>query len=74
MRTLVNLTFLAGFVVAAILPTTCLVQTLVDSDFFKGDFAALGWKARGDWDIFTYPKEAANNPGPLARFAANKPD
>jgi hypothetical protein len=24
--------------------------------------------------VFTYPKEAANNPGAVARFAANKPD
>jgi hypothetical protein len=37
-------------------------------------FAALGWKANGDWDVFTYPKEAVNNPGAVARFAANKPD
>ena len=53
---------------------TCLAQTVIDADFSKGDFAALGWKARGDWDVFTYAKGAANNPGALARFAANKPD
>src|SRR5579872_4033956 len=51
----------------------CFAQTLVDADFSRGDFAALGWKAKRDWDIFTYPQEAANNPGALARFAANKP-
>ncbi len=62
------------FVLAGITPAICLAQTIVDSDFSKGDFAALGWKAKGDWDVFTYPKESANNPGPVARFAANKPD
>ncbi|HEY2253411.1 MAG TPA: hypothetical protein VGH74_20195, partial [Planctomycetaceae bacterium] len=49
-------------------------QTVVDADFSKGDFAAFGWKAKGNWDVFTYPKEAAKNPGALARFAANKPE
>jgi hypothetical protein len=52
----------------------CSAQILIDTDFSRGSFAALGWKASGDWDIFTYPKESANNPGPVARFAANKPD
>ncbi len=47
---------------------------MIDTDFSKGSFAALGWKASGDWDVFTHPKESANNPGPVARFAANKPD
>jgi hypothetical protein len=62
------------FLVAGFAPTTCLAQTVVNSDFSKGDFAALGWKAKGDWDVFRYPKEAANNPGPVARFAARKPN
>jgi hypothetical protein len=62
------------FVLAGIVPTICMAQTVVDSDFSKGDFAALGWKAKGDWDVFTYPKQSANNPGAVARFAANKPD
>jgi hypothetical protein len=62
------------FVAASFIPTACLAQTLIDSDFSKGDFTALGWKAKGDWDVFKYPPEAANNPGPVARFAANKPD
>ncbi len=52
----------------------CEAQTIVDSDFSTGDFAALGWKVKGAWDVFRYPTEAANNPGPVARFAANKPD
>jgi hypothetical protein len=49
-------------------------QTVVDTDFAKGTFAALGWIAKGDWDVFRYPKGSANNPGPVARFAANKPN
>jgi hypothetical protein len=51
----------------------CRADTLVDTDFSKGDFQKLGWKADGAWDIFTYPADK-NNPGPVARFAANKPD
>jgi hypothetical protein len=63
-----------GFVVGvAFSQTICLAQTVIDSDFSKGDFAALGWKAKGAWDVFTYPKEAAHNPGPVARFPAHKP-
>jgi hypothetical protein len=54
--------------------TSCLAETLIDTDFSRGDFAALGWQAKGDWDIFTYPKESARNAGPVARFAAHKPD
>jgi hypothetical protein len=64
----------ALFVAAAFAQSTCEAQTLVDSDFSKGDFAALGWNAKGDWDVFLYPKQAANNPGRVARFGANKPD
>jgi hypothetical protein len=52
---------------------TCRAQTIVNSDFSKGDFAALGWKADGAWDVFMYPKEVANNPGCVARFGANMP-
>jgi hypothetical protein len=66
---------IALFLVATVsAPTDCLAQTVIDSDFSKGDFAAHGWKAKGDWDIFKYLKEADNNPGLVARFAANKPD
>lgn len=64
---LVVLTLLAGFV-----QSDCLAETLIDADFSKGDFAALGWRAEGDWDIIEYPQEAANNPGRVARFPANK--
>ncbi len=62
------------FLAAGFAPSTCLAQTLINADFSKGDFTALGWKVKGDWDVFQYPKEAANNPGLLARFAANKPN
>lgn len=48
-------------------------KPLVDADFSKGDFAALGWEAKGDWDVFTPPPKTANDPGPVARFPANKP-
>src|SRR5258708_6545719 len=52
--------------------STSLAQTVIDADFSKGDFAALGWKAEGAWNVFTYPN-VAKNPGAVARFAANKP-
>lgn len=48
-------------------------QTLLESDFAKGDLASLGWKASGTCDVFAYPKETAHNPGPIARFPARKP-
>jgi hypothetical protein len=62
------------FVVVGFAQTTCPAQPVLNSDFSKGEFAALGWKAKGDWDVFRYPKEAANNPGLVARFAANRPN
>ena len=61
------------FLLAALAGTICHAQTIIDADFSKGDFAAQGWQAQGDWDVFEYPKESANNPGAVARFAANKP-
>jgi hypothetical protein len=64
----------ALFVLAGSAETICLAQTVIDADFSKGGFAASGWRANGAWDVHTYPKEAANNPGAVARFAANKPD
>jgi hypothetical protein len=60
-------------VVVGFAQMTCPAQTVIDSDFSRGDFAALGWEPKGDWDVFRYPKEAANNPGPVARFPARKP-
>src|SRR5579859_4334392 len=69
---LLSLVLAAAFITG--ISTICLGQTLIDSDFSKGDFAALGWKATGGWDVFTYPQEVANNPGPVARLPANKPD
>jgi hypothetical protein len=57
------------------LPTTGRAQApVIDSDFAKGDFQALGWQAKGDWDVTRYQKDLANSPGTVARFAANKPD
>jgi hypothetical protein len=64
----------ALFVFVGAAGTICLAATVVDADFSKAEFAALDWRANGDWDVFTYPKEAVNNPGAVARFAANKPD
>jgi len=66
---------MALFVVAiGVAPANCQAQTVVDTDFSKGDFEALGWKAKGDWDVYAYPRQAADNPGLVARFAANKPN
>jgi hypothetical protein len=62
------------FALTGLAPTASSAQTLIDADFSKGDFAALGWKVRGDWDVFAYPAEAAQNPGNVARFAAGKPN
>ncbi len=64
----------AFLAMASFVQSICLAQTVVDADFSTEDFTALGWKAKGDWDVFTYPKEAAGNLGSAARFAANKPD
>jgi hypothetical protein len=63
----------ALFVAVGLAQRACRAQTVVSADFSRGDFAALGWKAEGGWDLFRYPKEAANNPGRVARFGANKP-
>lgn len=61
-----------GFFV--LLSTIASAQTIVETDFSEKSLADQGWKATGDWEAFHYPKEAANNPGVVARFAANKPD
>ncbi|HWB08083.1 MAG TPA: hypothetical protein VG826_02475 [Pirellulales bacterium] len=63
----------AFLALASFSPAACPAETVVDSDFFKGGFASLGWKAEGAWDIFRYPSDPSKNPGPVARFAANKP-
>ncbi len=69
-------TRLAMVLLLAGLPgSACQAQSmLINSDFSRGDFKTLGWQVQGDWDLFQYPKNAANNPGTVARFAANKPD
>jgi hypothetical protein len=64
----------ALFVVLAFSRATSTPQPVVNSDFSKADFAALGWTVKGDWDVFQYPKEAANNPGRVARYPAHKPN
>jgi hypothetical protein len=64
-----------GFLVVVVFSqTVCLAQTVIDADFSRGGIAALGWEAKGDWDVFTYPKETPHNPGPVARLAARKGD
>ena len=63
----------AAFSAVIFLNATGEAETIIDSDFSRGGFDALGWKSEGDWDVFRYPGEA-NNPGPIARFAANRPD
>ncbi len=55
-------------------PARAETGLVIDSDFSKGGFAALGWEARGAWDVFTHPPKTANDPGPVARFPANKGD
>jgi hypothetical protein len=74
MRASLAVKVLGIIVVMGFSQTMGQAQTVIDSDFSKGNFAALGWKAKGDWDIFQYPKEAVHNPGPVARFAVHKPD
>lgn len=73
MRATLKSTTAALFVAIVFAETISLGQTIVDSDFSQGSFADLGWQAKGDWDVYRYPDEAANNPGRLARLAANKP-
>ena len=64
-----------AFLAAAIFCRSALpAQTIVDVDFSRGNFAALGWTVKGDWDVFTYPKKGGGEPVVAARFAANKPD
>ena len=65
---------LVGIAVVVCGQAVCQAQTVIHSDFAKGDLAAQGWKVKGDWDVHRYPKKVANNPGAVARFAANKPD
>jgi hypothetical protein len=65
---------IAVFIVVGMSQTCSLAQTAINSDFASGDFKSLGWKATSDWDVFQYPKEAANNPGRVARFPAHKPN
>jgi hypothetical protein len=74
MRTIAAAHVIVIFIVLGFAQAPCLAQTVINSDFARGNFDALGWKAKGAWDLFRYPKEAANNPGLVARFPANKPN
>jgi hypothetical protein len=65
---------LVFFAVTSFTGAKCFAQSIVDSDFSKGDLTALGWRIKGAWDVFMYPKEAGKNPGIIARFGANQPD
>jgi hypothetical protein len=64
----------ASITLVALAQTACQAQTVINSDFSKGDFAAQAWNVKGDWSVHQYPKKLAKNPGAVARFAANKPD
>ena len=33
----------------------CRADTVVETDFAKGDFQKLGWRVEGAWEVFTYP-------------------
>ena len=70
MKTSAISTVILVSIASACIQTTCFAEAVFESDFSEGDFAALGWKSKGGWDVFTYPKETANNPGAVALFAA----
>ncbi len=74
MKFLLLASAVTAVVIIGLAPTACRAETIIDSDFSQGDLASLGWKADGAWGIFRYPAEITNNPGPVARFAANEPD
>ncbi|HZY87969.1 MAG TPA: hypothetical protein VFE78_24250, partial [Gemmataceae bacterium] len=74
MRAVLTARAVVVFAAAGLAQPAGRAQTVIDADFSKGDFAALSWKAKGAWDVFEYPKEAANNPGRVARFGAHKPN
>jgi hypothetical protein len=55
--------------------TSCWAGDVVfETDFAEGDIASQGWVVEGDWIVTTYPAPEGKNPGPVVRFAANKPD
>ncbi|MFA7342758.1 MAG: hypothetical protein WC003_00505 [Terrimicrobiaceae bacterium] len=48
---------------------------ILNSDFSKGSFEALGWTPKGEWEIVDYAVKTnkpglPNNPGPVAVFTA----
>jgi hypothetical protein len=60
-------------VLAATFGNHARAQTLLESRFDEGADSERGWQVDGAWDVFTHPADTKNNPGPLLRFAANKP-
>ena len=74
MSTTSTANLLAFFAAISIAHSTSRAEPVIDADFSKGDFAALGWKAKGSWDIFTHPKNIKNDPGAVARYPAHKPE
>jgi hypothetical protein len=62
----------AALLALVLIPALCHAQTVVKTDFSKGDFESLDWKAEGGWSIYTYPTKK-NNPGPVARYPAKQP-
>ena len=50
---------------------SCLAETLIDADFSRGGFAALGWQGEGDWDIFTLPRPI--RPQPRSAWPVSRP-
>ena len=61
-----------SFLLISIAHETCLAQTAITTDFSRGSFASMGWKAKGGWDIFRYANDSRHNPGRVARFGAHK--
>jgi len=65
--------FAAGFLILMATASSMNADDIFNSDFSKGTIDALGWKAKGDWSILDYGDKKpglANNPGPVAVFAA----
>jgi hypothetical protein len=72
MKTTSFATAAAALFVLVLVPAICRAETVVNTDFSKGDFESLDWKAEGGWGIYTY-RTKQNNPGAVARYPANPP-
>ena len=53
----------------AVLAATAQAGEIINTDFSKGTFQELGWKAEGKFDVFKY-ETSQNNPGAVARMPA----